>query len=276
MTPDGMTGFSQFLTSQEGALRSGVFFGLLILFLALERLRPRRRQQVSARHFISNLAFGVLNAVILRFALPGGLVLLAIWFLTAYPMVGLMGWLNLPPFVEFIACLVLLDLVLYWQHRLFHQIDFFWKFHSAHHGDRNLNVSSGVRFHPGEALVSLAVKAVAIMALGVPVAAIILFEVLLNAASLFNHANWSLGRLDAYLQKLIVTPDMHRLHHSRLETESRKNFGFFLSGWDTLFNSYKAHPDSPHSDIALGLDDMPDDGFVQTLQRPFKPSARKT
>tara|TARA_B110000971_G_scaffold156452_1_gene159811 strand:- start:2992 stop:3807 length:816 start_codon:yes stop_codon:yes gene_type:complete len=270
-----MTGLSEFLTQHEGFLRSSVFFGLLILFLALERWRPRRLQQVSARHFVSNLAFGVLNAMVLRLALPGGLVLLAIWFQGAYPTLGLMNWLNLPSAVEFITCLVLLDLVLYWQHRLFHQIDFFWKFHSAHHGDRNLNVSSGVRFHPFEALISLTMKAVAVLALGAPAAAIILFEVLLNAASLFNHANWSVGRLDGVLQKFIVTPDMHRLHHSRLESESRKNYGFFLSGWDYIFSSYKNQPDTPHKDIALGLEDMPEDGFVSTLQRPFRKNRRE-
>jgi len=271
-----MTGVSEFLTTHEGALRSGVFLGLLILLLALERLRPRREQHVSARHFASNLAFGVLNALILRVALPGGLVLLAIGFQTAYPTIGLMVWLDLPKGLAFLVCLVLLDLLLYWQHRLFHQIEFFWKFHSAHHGDRNLNVSSGVRFHPGEALISLAVKALAIVALGVPAAAIILFEVLLSAAALFNHANWSLGRLDGVLQKLIVTPDMHRLHHSRLESESRKNYGFFLSGWDYLFGSYKNQPDTPHKNIALGLEDMPEDGFAPTLQRPFKPNLPKS
>jgi sterol desaturase/sphingolipid hydroxylase (fatty acid hydroxylase superfamily) len=271
-----MTAVSAFLTQHEGILRSAVFFGLLILFLALERARPRRLQHVSARHFVSNLAFGVLNAMVLRLALPGGLVLLAIWFQGAYPNAGLMAWLDLPLAVEFLTCLVLLDLLLYWQHRLFHQIDFFWKLHSAHHGDRNLNVSSGVRFHPGEALISLIIKAGAILALGAPAAAIILFEVLLNAASLFNHANWSLGRLDGILQKVIVTPDMHRLHHSRLESESRKNYGFFFSGWDTLFGSYKKQPDTPHKDIALGLDDMPKDGFAATLLRPFKAPASKS
>ena len=155
---------------------------------------------------------------------------------------GLLGLLALPYWLGFGLSLVLLDLTLYWQHRLFHRIDFLWALHGAHHGDRNLNVSSGLRFHPGEALVSFAIKAIAVMVLGVPVAAVILFEILLNGASLFNHANWSLGRADRWIEKLIVTPDMHRLHHSRLDDESRKNFGFFLSIWDRLFASYQAEP----------------------------------
>lgn len=255
-----------FLTTHETALRSGVFFTLLLVFLLLERARPRRRQSVSANHFIGNLCLGIINAALLRLVLPGGLVALAV--LGAGD--GLLGLLALPYWLGFGLSLVLLDLTLYWQHRLFHRIDFLWALHGAHHGDRNLNVSSGLRFHPGEALVSFAIKAIAVMVLGAPVAAVILFEILLNGASLFNHANWSLGRADRWIEKLIVTPDMHRLHHSRLDDESRKNFGFFLSIWDRLFASYQAEPKNPHETIALGLDTMPLDNLAATLWHPFK------
>lgn len=262
-----MTGLADsFIISHQAALRSGVFFGLLALFFVLERLSPRRRQNVSAAHFFGNLSLGVINAVLLRFLLPGGLV--AVAFVGQGS--GLMGALALPYWAAFGVCLVLLDLTLYWQHRLFHSVAFLWALHGAHHGDRNLNVSSGLRFHPGEALVSFVIKALAILLLGAPVAAVILFEVLLNGASLFNHANWSLGRFDRPLEKLIVTPDMHRLHHSRLDAETRKNFGFFLSVWDRLFASYQATPASPHRDIALGLEDMPRDDLTATLWHPFK------
>ncbi len=261
-----MTAMSAFITDYETPLRMGAFFGLLLLFGLLERLRPRRRQHVGVRPFATSMAFGVLNAGLLRVVVPGGLVVIAF----TYGHNGLMSYLTLPLWVEFIACLVLLDLLLYWQHRLFHKVDWLWRLHSAHHGDRALNVSSAVRFHPGEALLSVLIKGAAIVALGAPVAAVILFEVLLNGAALFNHANWSLGRADAILRKLIVTPDMHRLHHSRDDAESRKNFGFFLSLWDSLFGSYKSDPAQPHETIALGIDDMPDDGFLATLTHPLK------
>lgn len=260
---------SGFVITHEAALRGGVFVTLLVVFFILEHWRPRRRQHVTAGHFFGNFALGIINSAVLRLLMPGGLVALAVM---APELIGggLMGALDVPFWAALPVCIIMLDMVLYWQHQLFHKIDWLWALHGAHHGDRNLNVSSGLRFHPGEALVSFVIKAAAIMVLGAPVAAVIIFEVLLNGASLFNHANWSLGRVDRLLQHLIVTPDMHRLHHSRLDAESRKNFGFFLSCWDRLFASYQAEPASPHEDIALGLDAMPQDDLPATLAYPFR------
>ena len=261
-----MSGLSEWLLAHEAGLRSGVFIGLLALLWALETALPRRRQSVTAQHFAGNLAFAFLNGALVRLMLPGGLAV----FAASRDGGGLMGYADLPLWAEFIACLVLLDLTLYWQHRLLHKVPFLWRLHAPHHGDRTLNVSSAVRFHPFEALFSTAVKALAVAVLGAPAAAVILFELLLNGASLFNHANWSLGRADALLQKLIVTPDMHRLHHSRLDAESRRNFGFFLSLWDRLFASYQSEPATPHRDLPLGLDAMPKDGLLATLAAPLK------
>lgn len=261
-----MAAFENFLLTYEGALRGAAFFGLLIVFFILEQALPRRRQKVSAAHYGGNLLMGAINIVLLRLIAPAGLVGIALWQTGG----GLLGALALPLWLEFILCLVLLDLTLYAQHRLFHRIDFLWRWHAPHHGDRDLNVASGVRFHPGEALISFTIKAAAIAALGAPAAAVILFEVLLSGASLFNHANWSLGRMDSVLRKLIVTPDMHRLHHSREPREALKNFGFFLSIWDRLFASYKDEPDAPHEHLPLGLGDMIDDAIGSTLMRPFR------
>lgn len=261
-----MAAFETFLLSHEGALRSTAFFGLLIVFFILEQALPRRHQKVSAAHYGSNLLMGGANIVLLRVIAPAGLVGIALLQSGS----GLLGALALPLWVEFIGCLILLDLTLYAQHRLFHKFDFLWRWHAPHHGDRDLNVASGVRFHPGEALISFTVKAAAIAALGAPVAAVILFEVLLSGASLFNHANWSLGRADGLIRKIIVTPDMHRLHHSRAPHEAQKNFGFFLSVWDRLFASYKHAPDTPHERLPLGLEDAPDDGLRATLLQPFR------
>lgn len=260
-----MAAFESFLLAHEGTLRGVAFFGLLIVFFILEQTLPRRRQKVSAAHYGTNLLLGGLNIVLLRLIAPAGLVGIAIWQTDG----GLLGALTLPLWLEFILCLVLLDLTLYAQHRLFHKVDFLWRWHAPHHGDRDLNVASGVRFHPGEALISFAVKAAAIAALGAPVAAVILFEVLLSGASLFNHANWNLGRGDVVLRKLIVTPDMHRLHHSRKPREALKNFGFFLSVWDRLFASYKHAPDTPHEDLPLGVEGVGDDAIGTTLLQPF-------
>lgn len=261
-----MAAFETFLTTHEAALRMSGFFALLIVFFVLEQALPRRHQSVSAAHYAGNLTIGALNIVLLRLVIPGGLVGVALWGAGG----GLMGALSLPPWLAFIVCLVLLDLTLYAQHRLFHKIDFLWRWHAPHHGDRDLNVASAVRFHPGEAVISMAVKAAAIWALGAPVAAVILFEVLLSGASLFNHANWSLGRGDAALRRLIVTPDMHRLHHLRAPHEALKNFGFFLSVWDRLFASYQDAAEAGHERLPLGLADAPDDGLRATLLQPFR------
>jgi sterol desaturase/sphingolipid hydroxylase (fatty acid hydroxylase superfamily) len=258
--------FQSFLIEQQNALRMGAFIGLLILFFALERALPRRQQNVSPLHYLTNLAMGGLNIFILRFALPGGLVGIALLRDGA----GLISSLTIPAWASFILCLVLLDLLLYAQHRLLHINPLLWRLHAPHHSDRNLNVASGVRFHPGEAVFSTAIKAAAIWVLGAPVAAVILFEVLLSSASLFNHANWSLGRGDRLIRRLIVTPDMHRLHHSRRAEESRKNFGFFLSVWDRLFASYQDAPREPHEAIALGLEEAPNDGLRAALIQPMK------
>lgn len=260
------TEMQAFLLSHEATLRMAVFLGLLAAFWGLETALPRRRQRVTARHAAGNLAFAVLNGVLLRLVLPGGLAAFAL----LHEGGGLMGRIGGPLWLHALICLVLLDLTLYGQHRLLHKVPLLWRLHAPHHGDRNLNVSSAVRFHPAEALFSTAVKAAAVWLLGAPAAVVILFELLLNGASLFNHANWSLGRADRLLQKLIVTPDMHRLHHSRLDDESRCNFGFFLTVWDRLFGSYRAEPHRPHDDLPLGLEQMPEDGFIATLRAPLQ------
>lgn len=260
-----MTDFEMFLSTYEPALRAGVMFGLLILFFIAERAMPRRRQKVTATHMGGNLFIGFLNGLILRLALPGGLAAIALWQDDG----GLMGLLALPDWAAFILSLILLDVTLYWHHRAFHEVPFLWRFHGAHHSDRNLNVTSGLRFHPGEAALSALIKAIAVVLIGAPATAVILFEIILNGASLFNHANWHLGRADKFLQTVIVTPDMHRLHHSRAPHESRKNYGFFLSVWDRLFASYQAEPAQSHTDIELGLAEAENDNLTATLRHPF-------
>ena len=261
-----MTEFEQFIAAHEASLRAGVMFGLLAVFFVLERALPRRAQKITAAHAGGNLLIGLLNGVMARLIVPGGLAALALWNTGG----GLLGLIALPDWAAFLASLILLDFVLYWHHRAFHEIPLLWRLHGAHHSDRNLNVTSGLRFHPGEALVSMAIKAAAVWLIGAPAVAVIFFEILLNGASLFNHANWRLGRLDGVLQKLIVTPDMHRLHHSRRPQESRMNYGFFLSVWDRLFASYQSQPRQAHRHIELGLAEAENDNMLAALWHPFK------
>jgi sterol desaturase/sphingolipid hydroxylase (fatty acid hydroxylase superfamily) len=261
-----MTEFAAFIAAHEAALRGGTMLALLVLFFGLERALPRRRQRVSLGHATGNLLLGVVNGGLVRLIVPGGLAALALWNAGG----GMLGLISAPDWVMFLASLVLLDLVLYWHHRAFHEIPFLWRWHGAHHSDRTLNVTSGLRFHPGEALISTAIKAAAVVLIGAPALAVICFEILLTGASLFNHANWHLGRADKLLQKIIVTPDMHRLHHSRLPQESRMNYGFFLSVWDRLFGSYQLQPHQPHQAIELGLTEAENDNVIAAFIHPFK------
>jgi len=261
-----MAEFAAFITAHEAALRSGIMLTLLVVFFGLERALPRRRQNIALDHAAGNILIGIINGGLVRLVVPGGLAALALWNADG----GLLGLVRAPNWLVFLASLILLDLALYWQHRLFHEIPFLWRWHGAHHSDRTLNVTSGLRFHPGEALISTAIKAAAVLLIGPPALAVICFEILLNCASLFNHANWRLGRVDGWLQKLVVTPDMHRLHHSRTPHESRMNYGFFLSLWDRLFGSYQLEPAQAHEAIDLGLADAENDDFLAALKHPFK------
>ncbi len=261
-----MDGFFDHLVANQASWRSGIFVSALMTLAVLELIRPRRQIVGRPQRWFNHLFLGTANIILLRLVLPGGLMAVAIFGQGG----GLMGWFGISGWAAFFICLIALDLVVYGQHLALHKFAFLWPLHAPHHGDRALDVSSGLRFHPGEALFSAAVKAAAIVALGAPLAAVIAFEIILSAASLFTHANWALGRVDGWLRWLIVTPDMHRIHHSRLTPESHRNFGFFISLWDRLFNTWQAQPLNGHQKMAIGLDDMPDDGLTATLNRPWR------
>lgn len=260
-----MSGNEAHFVAAAESWRGLIFLGGFVLLAGLQNWRPRRPIDRLADRWRVNLSFGLVNMVLVRLVVPGGLVGLAT--LTAGG--GLLGWLALPLWASYVVALVLLDLTLYAQHRALHRVAFLWPLHAPHHADRALDVSSGLRFHPGEAVFSAGVKAAAIVALGASPGMVLVFEITLSLASLFTHANWALGRADQNLQRLIVTPDMHRLHHSRRDTESQRNFGFFLSCWDRLFGSYQAQPSLPHRDMAMGLEGQEDDRLGASLKAPW-------
>jgi len=156
----------------------------------------------------------------------------------------------------FVVSLVLFDFVIYWQHRIFHLIPFLWSFHKVHHSDQQIDVTTGIRFHPIEILLSIAIKFIIVFIFGLSASSIIAFEVILNALALFNHSNVKIPiRLDAIIRKLIVTPDMHRVHHSTNRKEFNSNFGFNISLWDRVFGSYQDQPSLGHDNIEIGLKD---------------------
>ena len=247
----------------ETLIRLGVFAGLLVLFAGLEALAPRRARVVPRTgRWITNLGFTVLNTLALR-ALALGVPFLAVGAaLDAWRLnLGLFNRLDWPVLWEVVASLLILDFAIWAQHLITHKVPLFWRFHRVHHADRDFDVTTAVRFHPVEIVVSMGVKIGLVYALGPQAIAVVLFEVLLNGTALFNHANLRLPLvLDRVLRLVLVTPDMHRVHHSVLREEHDSNFGFALSIWDRMFRTYRAQPGAGHDGMVVGLewqDDRP-------------------
>jgi sterol desaturase/sphingolipid hydroxylase (fatty acid hydroxylase superfamily) len=244
------------LAAVETVLRFGAFLGVFVLVALWEVLVPRRPSRFTrAQRWPHNLGLIALNAGIVRLAAPGAAIAVALageahgW--------GLFNVVTLPSWAAILLGVVLLDLAIYFQHVLFHAVPALWRLHRVHHADEDYDVTTGLRFHPIEILLSLGIKCVVIAALGAPVLAVLVFEVLLNGTSMFNHAN---GRLpvvvDRWLRWLLVTPDMHRVHHSVVPSELNSNFGFNLPWWDHVFGTYRAQPAAGHEAMRIGVDGM--------------------
>ena len=250
-----------FTANQELIVRISVFVCVLLLVLGWEKIAPRRNPGVPAwQRRINNLVLVSINSGLVRLVIPLAAVHMAnIAWLHGW---GLFNNLQLPAWVEIVLSFLVLDMLIYFQHRLFHSIPWLWRLHRVHHCDTEFDVTTGVRFHPLEILLSMLIKIAAVAALGAPAIAVLLFEVVLNATSLFNHANARLGaRLDAVLRKLVVTPDMHRVHHSVTAAETNSNFGFNIPWWDHLFGTYRAQPEKGHENMTIGLEEFRDRKF---------------
>ena len=244
------------LTAAEPLLRFGAFLAVFVLVALWEVLAPKRTPRFTrAQRWPHNLALIALNAGIVRLLAPGAAIAVALageahgW--------GLFNVVTLPSWATILISVVLLDLAVYFQHVLFHAVPALWRLHRVHHADADYDVTTGLRFHPIEILLSLGIKCAVIAALGAPAVAVLAFEVLLNGASMFNHAN---GRLplvvDRWLRWLVVTPDMHRVHHSVVPRELNSNFGFNLPWWDRLFGTYRAQPAAGHDAMRIGVDGL--------------------
>ncbi len=241
------------LNDMEALLRLGAFAGVFVLVALWEALAPRRRRRFSrAQRWPHNLGLVALNAVVLRLLAPGAA--LAVALAAEDGRLGLLNLPALPAWSRVVLALLLLDLAIYLQHRLFHAVPALWRLHRVHHADPDYDVTTGLRFHPIEIGLSLAVKCAVIAAIGAPVLAVLAFEIVLNAAAMFNHANGRLPpAIDLWLRWLIVTPDMHRVHHSAILRETNSNFGFSLPWWDRLFGTYRAQPAAGHAAMRIGV-----------------------
>lgn len=238
----------------EAAVRLAIFLTLLITMTGLESVLPRRVRTSSRRsRWLNHLTLAVANTVLLRVLFPVAAVGCAA--LAARRGWGLLAWSNLPPALDFPVGFAALDLLIYAQHRVFHRIHIFWRIHCVHHSDVDLDASSALRFHPLEMALSMLVKMGAVVAIGVPPVTVIVFEAVLNGVSMFNHANFRIPeRVDRVLRRFVVTPDMHRVHHSVVRQETDSNFGFNLPWWDRLFGTYRAQPSGGHLGMRIGLE----------------------
>jgi sterol desaturase/sphingolipid hydroxylase (fatty acid hydroxylase superfamily) len=237
----------------EGAIRLSIFLGVLAVMAVWELAAPRRAlSQSKWRRWGGNLGIVVLNTLVVRLLFPILAVGTAIW--AQQRGWGLFNLTELPGWLEVAAAAALLDMAIYWQHRLFHKIPLFWRLHRMHHADLDFDVTTALRFHPAEIVVSMVIKLGLVLLLGPAGLAVLIFEVLLNGTAMFNHANVRLPLgLDRWLRWLVVTPDMHRVHHSVLPGEYNRNFGFNLPWWDHLFGSYQAQPGAGHEAMRIGL-----------------------
>lgn len=250
--------FMNTLLAHEPLIRLAVFAGILILMAGLEALLPRRQRGVGRwLRWPSNFGVVVLDSVVVRFVFPTAAVGLALAL--EGRGVGLLPWLGLPQPLAILFAVILLDLTIYLQHVMFHAVPALWRLHRMHHADLDFDVTTGLRFHPVEILLSMVIKLMVVVALGAPAVAVLVFEVLLNATAMFNHANLRLPeQLDRALRLILVTPDMHRVHHSVVPRETNSNFGFNLALWDRLFGTYRPQPAAGHEAMTIGIEQFRD------------------
>jgi len=261
------------LLANEPAIRLAGFAGIFILMAVLEALLPRKARTLPRLiRWPSNIGIVVLNTLMLRFLFPTAAVGMA--FIVQAEGWGLLNLIGLPHGLAVLAAVILLDLAIYFQHVVFHHVPVLWRLHRMHHADQDIDVTTGARFHPIEILLSMGIKLGVIVILGVPPVAVLIFEVVLNAAAMFNHANVRLPpAVDAVLRLFIVTPDMHRVHHSVHKRETNSNFGFNLPWWDRLFGTYRAQPEDGHDAMVIGLERFrtrQDQRLDRMLVQPFQ------
>lgn len=259
----------------EIAWRLSIFAGALILFSCLEALFPRRKRSLPrSGRWLTHLGITIIDSVAVR--LLGPLTAIAVAFWASDKGIGLFNLTEWPVWIEIALAFIALDFAIYLQHIISHRVPIFWRLHKVHHTDRDLDASSAVRFHPVEIMLSMLYKCGLVLLIGPAVIAVLIFEIVLNASAIFNHANLRLPLwLDKAMRLIIVTPDMHRVHHSVIEGETNSNFGFNFSIWDRLCGTYKAQPEAGHEGMIIGLSEhqnLSPSKLLWNLKLPFAKS----
>jgi sterol desaturase/sphingolipid hydroxylase (fatty acid hydroxylase superfamily) len=264
---------NDFIITNEAIIRLSAFFSIITIMAIWETLKPLMTLTISKKQrWINNFGLVVLNSIILRILFPTAAVGAAI-FAMQHGW-GLFNNITLPLWITVIISLIIMDMVIYFQHRIFHKIPMLWRLHLVHHADLNYDLSTGLRFHPIEIVLSMLIKFAIILILGIPIVAVIIFEIILNSLAIFNHSNISFPKkLDRILRWFIVTPNMHRVHHSVEFDETNSNYGFNLSWWDRLFKTYRQQTRAAPTNITIGLSEYrkPQQvyGLIQMLRLPF-------
>lgn len=254
-------------------LRLSFFLGVLLICLIWEN-RCQRKQLTVSRSFrwFNNLSLVVLNSALVALLVP--VVAFEAALQAELHHYGLFYVLNLSTVWNLVLSVIALDFIIYAQHLLFHRVKPLWRLHRMHHADLDIDVTTGTRFHPIEILISMGIKVASVYVLGVSPLAVVVFEIILNASAMFNHSNAALPlKVDNWLRKIIVTPDMHRVHHSTEVKETHSNFGFFLSVWDRCFRTYRAQPKAGHDGVIIGVPEIRDaeeQRIDKMLTQPFR------
>jgi len=250
------------LDDQEIILRAGVFLAMFAALAMWEGLAPARTLKLPRRQrWSANLGLALVSTLVVRVLVPGSA--LAVAAIASEEGWGLLNRFDVPAWAAVLIGLVVLDLTLYLQHVLFHSVPLLIRLHAVHHADPDFDLTTGIRFHPLEMLISTFAKLAAVAAIGAPVVAVLTFELLLNATAMFNHANVSLPRwLEPWARRILVTPDMHRIHHSVIEVERNSNYGFCLSVWDRLLGTYTP---APRGNLDIGLVNWRNQRTIATL-----------
>jgi sterol desaturase/sphingolipid hydroxylase (fatty acid hydroxylase superfamily) len=244
---------NEFVMSNEKFIRMGFFFGTLAVMALWEVLAPRRALTVSKTvRWVNNLGLVFFNSFLVRLVFPAAAVGMAVF--ASEQGWGIFNYYQTPFWLAVIASIVIMDFVIYLQHVMVHAIPVLWRLHRVHHADPDFDVTTGARFHSFEIFLSMLIKFATIAVLGPPVVAVVIFEVVLNATAMFNHSNVRMNlTLDKFLRLFVVTPDMHRVHHSVEDDEANNNFGFNLPWWDRLFGTYRDQPRAGHEKMKIGI-----------------------
>lgn len=260
-----MTSLDELVRTNEIWIRLSFFVTVFAVMALAEILAPRRRLvDAKLTRWTNNLGLVALNVIALRLLFPAAAVGMAI--VVNEQGIGILPYTGLPYWAQFVLAVGAMDMAIYLQHVMFHALPILWRLHRVHHADLDFDVTTGARFHTIEMIMSMVIKIALVALLGAPVAAVVAFEVLLNATAMFNHSNFRLPlALDRVLRLVVVTPDMHRIHHSVEIDEANANFGFNLPWWDRLFGTYRAQPRKTHEAMTIGITTFRDPALCDRL-----------